>query len=56
MAQSPQRREAQCSCIGCIGLRTALHTGRPNNAAGRSAAHWLHMSDLDQRQSYRTFK
>jgi len=25
MARGPQRRGAQCSCIGCIGLRPALH-------------------------------
>jgi len=26
MALGPQRRGAQCICIGCIGLRTALLT------------------------------
>ena len=27
MARSPQRRGAQCSCIGCISLRPALSPG-----------------------------
>jgi len=27
MARGPQRRGAQCSCIGCIGLRPVLLTG-----------------------------
>ena len=30
MARGPQRRGAQCSCICCIGLRPALHTGTIN--------------------------
>jgi len=27
MSRGPQRRGAQCSCIGCIGLRPALVQG-----------------------------
>ena len=32
MALAPQMREAQCSCIGCIGLRPALVIMRKSSA------------------------
>ena len=47
MARGPQRRGAQCSCIGCIGLRPALLTVfqqnvcKPGCAQAGPAAHFL---------------
>jgi len=36
MARGPQRRGAQCSCIGCIGLRPALNVDMSKSESSQS--------------------